>query len=751
MLVNWPRVEDKNLDIQRYGVNDAHSGLISPYAGKFTLDFIAAATANSRCPKAMVEVTWGAGNVDDNVVITWNDINRINRTGQVINGVNASGNKWAYLHPGLIADGSFYAMPEKDTELQMGWYGTSRVSDGSGNFAVAPWLQVAHDARSYTAVTVAGDSGYNEYPVDFSLTFTHAGGPTVINVTGNTQLVYTAVFTSIKDVTALRLTVTKWSAASTIVKIAQLSGTLIELYKASDIVELSVLEETNSDTGVVPIGNVSANELDLSLMNTDRRFSYGNTDSAYNTSLKSGRKIRLWLGFVIPPWSTDATGDVPGYIVDTVNGEKIGLMPYGIYWSKDWISSYESMETRTTAYDIIYRLSQKEFVKSLNYTATVESIVDDVLNAAKEEIPELTWAVSPDTAALAWNNVAISPKNYMEVLKDISEASLSFTYADRDGVIQVGSLLKAVTPLENYQVLDLSDYFNFTSDPKLNELVNRVRVGFSPYLVVTNIFSSDREYQIDSSGVSNVEIDWDAKGVDQGSVVITLTPVLGTPIITSSDIFNTGANVKVTGSVGEKFRLSATGTPNQNIYEDSEALVIPASGEINLFISWSSSPLNVATVVIGLTPEPGVTPAIAERSIYAYGASVRVVGTPGDGFKLSATGTPFFVSENTETVAEDGKSISIYGVREFNLAGNILITSQEQADVIAAGLLATYGGLRQDGAINWPATTLLAVGDTLEVVEFKSDTVETKDFFVIKRQTTTYDGGLIAQADLRRG
>lgn len=750
MISNWPSVDELNVKLQQYGANAVYTGLTPESAGKFTSDFIAAATADFRCPKAMVEVTWGAGNVDENVVITSNDINRIDRTGQVRNGVNVSGQKWAYIHSGLIADGSFYAMPELDTESQMGWYGTLYQSDGSGNFATAPWLQVSHDARGYTAITVAGDSGHNEYPVDFSLTFTHAGGPTVVNVIGNTDLIYTSTFTAIKDVTAVRLTVTKWSAANTIVKIAQLSGTLIELYKASDIIELSVLEETNSDTGVVPIGNVSANELDLSLMNTERRFSYGNTDSIYNSSLKSGRKIRLWLGFILPAGSADATGDVPGYIVETVSGEKHGYMPYGIYWSKDWISSYESMATTTTAYDVIYRLSQKEFTRSINYSDTVENIVNEILTAAQEEISELSWAVSPDTSGLVWNNVAFEPKNYLEILKDIAEASQSFTFADRDGKIQVGSFLEAATPLESWQQVGLSDYFNFRSDPKLDELINRIRVGFTAKYIQTNIFTSDREYEIGSGGSEKINIDWNVEGVDTSTVVITLIPVVGTPNIGSSEIFATGADVVVTGSPSDKFRLAATGTPLPVIYADEDALTVPAAGTITIDLVWKEAPVYIPSVVLSLAPVSGLS-AISSSSIYAYGASVTVLGTAGATFKLTTTGTPYTQEENTETVRQNDASIKLYGVREFSLTGNALVNSQAQAEEIAAQMLSFYGSLRQDGAMTWPANTLLAVGDTLEVVEFKSDTVETKSYFIIKRQTTTYDGSLMGSTELRRG
>lgn len=53
--------------------------------------------------------------------------------------------------------------------------------------------------------------------------------------------------------------------------------------------------------------------------------------------------------------------------------------------------------------------------------------------------------------------------------------------------------------------------------------------------------------------------------------------------------------------------------------------------------------------------------------------------------------------------------------------------------------------------MDWRATSLVSVGSTIEAIEFKSDTVETKDFFIIKRQTITFDGSLQAQAELRRG
>ena len=85
MLINWPSVKYSNSVFQQYGAIRVYSGHAA-LPSRFTSDFIAAATANFRCPKAMIEVTWANSAVDQNVVIVSNDINRIDRTGQLFNG-----------------------------------------------------------------------------------------------------------------------------------------------------------------------------------------------------------------------------------------------------------------------------------------------------------------------------------------------------------------------------------------------------------------------------------------------------------------------------------------------------------------------------------------------------------------------------------------------------------------------------------------------------------------------------------------
>jgi len=641
----------------------------------FTTDFKAAATADIRDPRALVDVSWGSSPSDTNWAVSSNSENYINRSGQVRKELEESGGKWMILGQNTL-DGSYSVCPASDDRLQMGWFGTTN-GDNNGDFATSQYIEVTHDSRPYNKLKVVGDSEYNEYPVNFTLTVTHDSGVLTIPVTGNTQRIYETSFTVVTGVTKIKLDITKWSVPDTVTKIVQFSGSFVERYDSSDIPELSILEESNADTGVVPIGSVTSNELDLSLLNTARRFSYGNTDSEYNEVLISGRKIEAWLGFVLPVGSTDQTGDVDGYIVETVGSDKIGYMPYGTYWSKDWISTYTSMETTTTSYDIVERLRNTDFLKSLNYTDTYGNIIDSILTEAKKEIPELTWTVSSDISSITANNVSFDSQSYLGVLKDICEATLSYAYADRTGGLVIGTRLGAVTPVDPEQELDLSKYYNFESTPKIDELINTVRVGYT---------------------------------------------------------------------------TKTLGDPDQDIYTDDTVFEIPAGAtELKLYIEWSAKPVLISSVLVNFLPVTAAGALTAEVNTYANGAEVTVSGTAGDTFTISATGTPYVLEEATETADLGELSINRYGVREFVLSGNKLITSSSEAISIAQSLLSFYGDLRNDAAIEWPSSTLLSVGDTAEVTEFKSDTVETKDYFVIKRQTTTFDGSIKADAELRRG
>lgn len=557
----------------------------------FTTDFKTAAQADIRDPRALVRIHWGNTLQDTGVTVAVNDGNYIDRKGQVRKALTASGGKFLITGESTV-DGTFAVAPDADTGPQCGWF-TGTTSDGSGNFGSARTLQIDHDSRPYTRIQVVGDSEYNEYPVDFTIDITHDGGTYQIVETGNSDRIYTADFSILTGVTTILLSITKWSAVNTPVKIIDFSGDFVEYFDSDDITGLNLLEEINTDTGNVPIGSVTANEIDLSLLNTEGRFSFGNTDSDYADVLISGRKIEVWLGFVLPSGTSDVTGDVTGYIVLTEGSDKVGYMPYGVYWSKDWESNYRSSETTVTAFDIMGRLRQLDFLRSDNYSDTVENIVDDILANAQLSLPELTWTVSSDTASDTLADVAIGVQNFQEVLKDIAEATLSYSYVDRTGVLIVGSRLGVTTPVAPEQEITLSEYYDFTSTPKIDELINAVRIGYTIYDLAAsgeNIYTDSTVFEI-PAGESELKlfIKWEKAPVLVSSVLVTLSIVTATgAMVLTSTAYANGADITVTGTAGDQFTVSATGRPytlteiTEAVTEDTESIAKYGRREFSL-------------------------------------------------------------------------------------------------------------------------------------------------------------------------
>src|SRR5690606_20899677 len=113
------------------------------------------------------------------------------------------------------------------------------------------------------------------------------------------------------------LTITKWSHAGRQAKILELFTSVQEVYEEDDILLIHLLEEREVSRGSLPVGNISANEIDIRLYNKNRKFDAGNTASPLHNLLRPNRRIRAWLG------------------VEKDSGDK-EWVPLGVFWSGDW-------------------------------------------------------------------------------------------------------------------------------------------------------------------------------------------------------------------------------------------------------------------------------------------------------------------------------------------------------------------------------------------------------------------------------
>lgn len=222
--------------------------------------------------------------------------------GQTADAVADPAHKWASLDGSWVLDGSYHLMPETAAQaetLQVGWWGATLAGAGGAFGAPYPTLTVTFFSRPIHSLKVVGDSARGEYPVDFDITLYDAGDVVLHteNVVGNAAVTWSQQLSaSVNQVVKMTLEIKKWSHEGRQVKILEFFTSIQEVYEGDDILLVSLLEERDVSQGSLPVGNISANEIEVRLNNIDRRFDAGNTQSPLYQLLKANRRIRAWLG-----------------------------------------------------------------------------------------------------------------------------------------------------------------------------------------------------------------------------------------------------------------------------------------------------------------------------------------------------------------------------------------------------------------------------------------------------------------------
>lgn len=266
-----------------------------------TQDFLDKMKANKRQVFAKCQIDYTDPFMDQSINITTSENANISYPSQAADAVTTVPHKWASLDGSWTLDGSYYLAPTQDllSQYQFGWWG-SQLSGADGSFVSPyPTLTVTHFARPIHTLTVVGDSARNEYPADFTIDLYAADGTKLYtkSVTGNTQVNWSYALPSpVLDVVKQVLTITKWNMANRQVKITEFFTSIQETYLNDDIVKIDLLEEREASQGSLPVGNISSNEVTLTLVNKDKKFNVDNTQSPLNNLLKPNRKIKLWLG-----------------------------------------------------------------------------------------------------------------------------------------------------------------------------------------------------------------------------------------------------------------------------------------------------------------------------------------------------------------------------------------------------------------------------------------------------------------------
>ena len=279
-----------------------------------TQDFLDKMKAERRQVLARVEVDYTDPFLDQSLEIEANEQANVSYPQQTADSVDQTTRKYACLDGTWdLTSGEYHLAPSPgmSSQYQMGWWGAQFAGTGGAFSSPYPTLTVTHLPRPIRQLKVVGDSAREEYPVDFTVKL-YGPDDTLLyteTVTGNNQVSWSKdLEPQILDIAKQVLEITKWSHQGRCAKIVEFFTSIREVYETGDLVSLRLLEEREASQGSLPVGNISANEISLSLNNESKKFDIDNEQSSLKNLLKPNRRIQVHLGTEIEKtWGTIKT------------------------------------------------------------------------------------------------------------------------------------------------------------------------------------------------------------------------------------------------------------------------------------------------------------------------------------------------------------------------------------------------------------------------------------------------------------
>lgn len=403
--------------------------------------------------------------LDQSVAVAVSEQAAVSYPEQVADAVNDPAYAWASLDGSWVLDGSHHLAPTPDEAktLEIGWWGAQLAGAGGAFAEPYPTLTVTHFARPVHSLKVVGDSARAEYPVDFSVSLYGQDGTLLCTkaVVGNAVVSWSFTPAApILDVTRQVLIITKWSHAGRQVKILEFFTSVQQVYEGDDVLQVSLLEEREVSQSALPIGNISANEIQVRLNNIDHRFDAGNSQSPLYRLLKQNRRIKAWLGTRLADGST-------------------GYVPLGVFWSGDWKAPEQDIYAETSGRDRLELLRQSTY--SVSQVALDASLYDMAVAVLEDAgLTSADYWVDPEleefTVPYAW----FEAQSHREALRKISEACLGQVYCDRDGLVRIEGpsyLASHVTPV---LTITPDDYLSKDNPVQWSQIANYIEVETCP-------------------------------------------------------------------------------------------------------------------------------------------------------------------------------------------------------------------------------------------------------------------------------
>lgn len=637
--------------------------------------------------KGRIQIDYTDPFLDQSIETEANEIVEATSTDQTANNIENPTQKWASLD-GSWELGEYWLMPA-DGSAQTGWWGKSFADEGGYFTDPYPTLTMTFFSRPIHRLKTVGDSLKEEYPVDFTIRL-YDEQENVLHeevVTNNTFINWTKNIEPVLQVVKMELSIQKWSHPGRQAKILEFFTSVRQTYEGDDILLISLLEDRDVADGSLPIGNISANEIEVRLNNIDNRFDAGNTESSLYQLLKANRRIQAWIGLDLldePDYIFDGNEDLTDHEVDseaTIDGdshvaelfnfmfgmtpeytEETEWKPLGTFWSGDWEVPEGEIWAHTVGRDRMELLRKSTFsISQVLKDTNLYELAEMVLQDAEVDDYWIDPELKEYTIPYAW----FEPVTHRSALRTIVEACLGQAYCSRDNIIRVeGPSFLKDERTQSQITITQDDYFNKDQPVKWSEIANYIEVETKP-----------------------------------------LRP----------DTF-------------------------QEVYRMNEPEEIGAGESQTLTIHYNEPP-----VIDAIASVEG-TGTITNVNYYAWGANVTVSSNTAGEFILVIEGRPLKVLNKERVVVEDSESIIDNGRLRYKFPDNHLVQRRVVAQKIANGLL-VFANPRRDIELEWRGNPALELADRFTAPDYKD--VNEADFHIVS-QSLEFDGGLTSTIKGRR-
>lgn len=433
---------------------------VSLSEGKVLTNIHSVVDADYRQIFGRVQITYTDLFLDESVTAIASGSGRYTLPEDTANGIESVGRKLFSLHENVL-DGSYFPLAT-GIEADNGWW-SNVLSDASGAFTpgTEPTLTIAFDSRPIFYLQVIGDDQTNNYPVDFKIRLLDSLDALVHEtvVVGNTLMKWRQDLTvPYTNVAKMQLVINKINKSNSASKIMEFYTIIKEIYEGDEIVSLNLLEEQVFEDRSLPIGNVSANEIDIVLDNSTGRFDPANRSSTLYGTLKKNRRVQAWLGAEI----------IPG----TIEWHSLG-----VFWTLDWSAPRYTTEASFSARDRLELMRRSDFkgtevLINVSLYDLAELVLRDYGLTSSEFIIDTN--LQSTILPYAW----FTRTTHRAALADIAIASLGRVYCNREGKVVV----EAYEPMEYrvYEFTDDTSIIKVDHPLRWSQIVNYVEVTSSP-------------------------------------------------------------------------------------------------------------------------------------------------------------------------------------------------------------------------------------------------------------------------------